>query len=146
LVADDQGDRLGRGPEPSGDLRLGAADQQPQHVLLEPEGVARVPPLERRDQVLPVAAERTPVEGHLVDPEARLAPEVQVPDDPDSPLVLDPGRLVPAAAGTPVAGREGPGDLEGVAVAVAVIGGDRHAVGQIDVDGDLSHGRPCSGR
>jgi hypothetical protein len=142
LVADDQGDGLRRDAEPARHVCLGAADQRPQDVLLEPVGVADVPPLERRDEVLPVVAERAAVEGRLVDPEAGLAPHVQIPDDLHRAFVFHPGRLVPAAAGTPVAGGERPGDLEGVAVAVAVIAGDRHPVREIDVDGDLSHGRP----
>jgi hypothetical protein len=142
LVTNDQGDGFGRDAEPAGDVRLGAADQRPQDVLLEPVGVAHVPPLERRDQVLAVVAERAPVEGGRVDPEAGLAPDVQVSDDLHRPLVLDPGRLVPAAAGTPVVGGERPGDLEAMAFPIPVIARDRHTVREIDVDGDLSHGRP----
>ena len=84
LVADDQADRLGGDAQPAGDFLLVAADQQPQHLLLEAVGVAGVLALEGRDQVLAVVAPGAAVEGGLVDPEAGLAPEVQVADHLDA--------------------------------------------------------------
>jgi hypothetical protein len=142
LVADDQADGLRRNPQSPRDFLLVAADQRPEHVLLEAEGVADVAPLERRDQVLAVVAEGAAVEGGLVDPEAGLAPEVEIPHHVHGLLDLNVGLGLPAAAVAAAAGRPGPGNLEAVAVTVAVVGGDGHAGGQIDVNGDRGHGRP----
>ena len=124
LVADDQPDRLGGEAQPAGHLLLGAADEQSQHLLLEAVGVARVPAFEGRQQVLAVVAVRAAVEGRRVDPEAGLAPDVQVPDDLGGVLDLDAGVFLPTAVVTAAAVRPGPGDLEAVAVAVAFVGGD----------------------
>jgi hypothetical protein len=142
LVADDQADRLRRDPDPPSDVLLVAADQRPEHVPLEAEGVADVPALERRDQVLAVVARGAAVEGRLVDPEAGLAPEVQIPHHLHGLLDLDTGSFRPMAVVTAAVGRPRPGHLNAVAGAVAVVGGDGHAGGQIDVDGDCGHGRP----
>src|SRR5207302_8070825 len=127
----------------AGHLLLVAADEGAQHVLLEAEGVADVPPLERWDPVLTVVTPAAAMKGGLIDPEAGLAPEVQVPDDLDRVLHLDAGVVLPAAAAAAAASGPGPGDLEAVAVAVPLVGGDGDPGGQIHVDGDRSHGRPC---
>src|SRR5262249_32963404 len=143
LVADDQPDRLGRDTKPPGDFLLVAADEQPQDLLFKAVGVAGVPPLEGRQQVLAVGAGGAAVGGGLVGPEAGLAPDVlQVADDLSGVLDLDVGAFLSAAAVTAAAIRPGPGDLEAVAVAVPLVGGDGNARGQIDVDGDAGHVRP----
>jgi hypothetical protein len=129
LVADDPADRLGRDAQPPGHLLLTAADERPQDVLLKADGVANIPALEGRDQMLAVAAEGAAVEGGLVHPEAGLAPDVQIPHHLDRVLGLDAGVLVPATAVAAAAVGPGPGDLEAVAVAVAVVARDRHARG-----------------
>jgi hypothetical protein len=138
LVAVDQPDRLGSSAQPAGHLLLVAAEEQAQHLLLEAVGVARVPALEGREQVLAVtvSAKGASVEGGLVDPEARLAPDVQVPDDLGGILDLDVGVFLPAAVIATAALRPGPGDLEAVAGALALEAGDGHVRQEIDVDGD----------
>jgi hypothetical protein len=142
LVPDDQPDRLRRHAEPTGDLLLGAADQRPQDVLLEAAGIADLPPLEGRDEVLTVTAVGAAVEGGLIDPEAGLAPEVQIPDHLGTALALDAGVVLAAAAVAAAALRPRPSDLEAVAVAVAVVGGDGDAGRQIDINGDGGHDHP----
>jgi hypothetical protein len=142
LVPDDQPHRLRGHAEPTGDLLLGAADQRPQEVLLEAAGIADIPPLEGRDEVLTVAAVGAAVEGRLIDPEAGLAPEVQIPDHLGATLALDPGVALVAAAVTVAALRPRPSDLEAVAVAVAVVGGDGNSGGKIDLNGNGGHDHP----
>jgi hypothetical protein len=68
------------------------------------------------------------VEGGFVDPEAGLAPDVEVADDTGVAVRLKADAVGP-----------GPGDLEAGAVALA--GGYGDDVGQVDVDGDAGHGR-----
>jgi len=80
LVLDNPLHRLGGDPQAAGYVFRRAADQRPQDELLETVGVGGVLPLERRDQMLAMVAPRTAVEGSLVDPEAGLAPDVEVPD------------------------------------------------------------------
>src|SRR5262249_44594719 len=121
LVADDQPDRLRRDAQPPGDFLLVAADEQPQDLLLEAVGVAGVPPLEGRQQVLAVVAVGAAVEGGLVGPEAGLAPDVQVPDDLSGVLDLDVGIFLSTAAVAAAAVRPGPGDLEAVAVTLPLL-------------------------
>ena len=60
------------------------------------------------DQVLAVVAVGAAVEGGLVDPEAGLAPDVQIPDDLSSVLDLDVGAFLSAAAVAAAAVRPGP--------------------------------------
>ncbi len=141
LVADDPPDRLGRDPEPAGDFLFVAADQRPKHMVLESECVAGVPALERRNQVLPAAAMRAPMVRRLIDPEAGLPPNVQVPDDLDRVLDFDAGIRVPSAPVTVAPIRPRPSDLESVTVAVPLVAGERHARGKIDVNGDRRHDR-----
>jgi len=141
LVVDDQADHLRRDAQPPGHLLLGAADEQAQHVLLEAVGVADFLAAEGRDEVLAVVAVRAAVVGRLVDPEAGLAPDVQVADDLDLVRELQVGGGVAVAAITAAASRPGPRDLKAVGVAVAAVGGDGHIGRQIDVDGDGGHRR-----
>jgi hypothetical protein len=141
LVTDDPPDGLGRDAQPAGHVLLRAADERPQDMLLEPEGVAGVPPLERRDQVLPAAAVRAAVVGRLVHPEGGLAPDVQIPDHLGGVLDLDAGVGRAAAPVTPATGRPRPVHLESVPIVVAFVSGDGDAGGQIDIDGDRGHRR-----
>ena len=142
LVADDPADRLRREAQPPGHVLLVAADERPQDVLLEAEGVADIAAFEGRDQVLAVAAEGAAVEGGLVGPEAGLPPDVEIAHHLDRVLGFDAGVLLMAAAVAKAALGPGPIDLEAVAVAVAVVAGDGHAWGQIDIDGDTGHDHP----
>jgi hypothetical protein len=141
LVADDQADRLGGNAQPPRDFLLIAPDERSQHLLLEAVGVAGVFAFEGRDQVLAVVAPGAAVEDGLVDPEAGLAPEVQVAYDLDGVLDLQVGVVFLAAGIATTAGGPGPGDFEAVSFAVALVGGEGDARRQIDVDGDRGHGR-----
>jgi hypothetical protein len=82
------------------------------------------------------------VEGRLLDPEAGLTPDVQVPDDLDRVLELQVCLVFAAAAVAAAVLRQRPGDLEAVAVGVALLGGDGYPRRQIEVDRDGGHGRP----
>jgi len=139
LVPDDEPDHLRRDAQPAGGLLLGAADEQPQGVFLEAVGVGDVLALEGRNEGLAVMAMGAAMEGGLVDPEAGLAPQVEVADDLGAVLGLQVGRIVVAAAVAADAGRQGPGDFKAVPLAVTLIGRDGHVGRQIDVDGDGSH-------
>src|SRR5947208_2065230 len=72
--------RLRGDPQPAGGVLGRTADQRAEHESLEAVGVGGLFPLERRDGVLAVVAPRTAMEGGRVDPEAGLAPDVEVPD------------------------------------------------------------------
>src|SRR3954451_2376441 len=140
LIRDDVFDRLGGDPQATSDILSGAADQRPEYELLEAEGVGGVLPLERRDEVLTMVTPRTAMEGGLVEPEAGLTPDVEVADGLGSRLELDVGViLLPAAFATAAFGQR-PADLEAVSVLMAVIPGDLHAGGQVDLDRNVGHG------
>ena len=140
LVLDDPLHRLGGDPQAAGHVLGRAADQRPEHELLEAEGVGRVLPLERGDDVLAVVAPRTAMEGGLVDPEAGLAPDVEVPDGLGGRLELDVGAILMPAPLAAAAFGQGPADLEAVSVLVAFIPGDLHAGGQVHLDRHAGHG------
>src|SRR5512147_837633 len=131
LVLDDPLHRLGGDPQAAGHVLGRAADERSEHEQLEAGGVGRVFPLERGDDVLAVVAPGTVVEGGLVDPEAGLAPDVQVPDGLRGCLVFDVGVILMAAPLATAAFGQGPADLEAVTVLVAFVAGDLHAGGQV---------------
>jgi hypothetical protein len=87
-------------------------------------------------------AVRTAVEDRLVDPEAGLAPEVQIPDDLHGLLHFELGLLFATTVVTVAADWPGPGNFKAVAVPVALVSRDSDAFWQIDINGDGSHGRP----
>ena len=146
LVADDQRDHLRGNAQPPGHLLFVAADQQAEYLLLKAVGVAGVLALEGRDEELPVVAVRAAAERGLVDPEAGLPPQVQVPDHGDPFAELGVGLVLAAAAVAAAAVGQRPGDFKAVAVGMAVVGGDGDAGRQIDVDGNGRHDLPWLGR
>ena len=133
-------DHLGRDAQPAGHLLGGATDQRPEHELLEAIGVGDILALERRDDVLPVIAPATAVEGSLVDPEAGLVPDVEIADDLGRRLEFNVGGVLMPAALTAAAFGQGPTDLEAMSVLVAFIPGDLDAGGQIHLDSHAGHG------
>src|SRR5512147_1385499 len=139
LVLDDPLHGLGGDPQSAGDILGRAADQRPEHELLEAVGVGRVFPLERRDDVLAVVAPRTAVEGSLVDPEAGLAPDVQIPNGLRGCLELDVSPILVPAPLAAAAFGQGPTDLEAVSILVAFIPGDLHAGRQVHFDRHVGH-------
>jgi len=142
LVLHDTADRLCRDTQTPGHVFLAATDQQPHHVFLEGVGIARVLTLEGRDQILAMMAVWAAVEDPLVDPETGLVPHFQVPHHALLAVLFEVGLVFVTAALTPAALGPGPGDLEAVAVAMAFVARDFHALGQINVNGDAGHGRP----
>src|SRR5262249_54998622 len=99
-------------------------------------GVRDVFTLEGWDEMLATAAARAVVQRRLVDPEARLAPQVQVTDGVEGGLVLDPSGSVVATALAAAVLRQGPVDVEGMAVAVPFVFPENDPVGQVHLDGD----------
>jgi hypothetical protein len=142
LVPHDTAHRLGRNAQPPSHVLLGAADQQAHNVLLESVGVAGVLTLERRYQILTMMTARTAVKDSFIDPEARLAAHVEVPDHALLAALFQAGLIFVPATLTPTLIGPGPGDFKAVALAAAFIPGEFHAFRQIDVDGDAGHSRP----
>ena len=96
--------------------------------------------IEFAGRLLPVIAPGTAVEGGLVDPEAGLPPDVEVPNHLGRRLVFDLGTiLMPAPLAAAASGKR-PSDLEAVSVLMAVIPGDLHAGGQVHLDRHAGHG------
>src|SRR5262249_15780619 len=124
LVAGDQADGLGGDAQAPGHFFLVAADEQPEDVLLKAVGVAGVLALEGRDHVLTVGARRAALEHRLIDPEAGLAPEVEVANDLRAVAELEVGLVVPSAGVTATALGQEPRDFKAVAVTAALVGGD----------------------
>lgn len=142
LMLDDAVHRFRGDTQAPGNVCRGAADQQTQDVLFKSERIAGVLALERRDQVLAMMAARAAVKDPFIDPEARLAADIEVPHHALFAVQLQVRRiLVPAALAATLRG-PGPGDLEAVALAAALVAGEFDALGQIDVDGDAGHSRP----
>src|SRR5512135_3504639 len=138
--------RLGGDPRASGHVLGRAPDQRPEHELLEAEGIGRVLALEGRDDVLAEVTPRTAMGGGLVDPEAGLAPDVEVPDGLGSRLELEMGPiLMPTTFATAALG-QGPADLEAVSLLVAFIAGNLHTWGQVHLDRNVGHGSCPGGR
>src|SRR5262249_7416434 len=78
--------------------------------------------------------------GRPVDPEAGLPPDIQVANDLHAVLELELRGLRAVAGVAAAALGQRPGDLEAVAVADALVVGNRDARREVDVDGDRRHG------
>jgi hypothetical protein len=142
LVADDETNHLGGDAKSPGHFFLVAADEQSQDVLLEAVGVADFLATERRNYVLAVVAVGAAVMGGLINPEAGLIADIQVPDELDLVGKLQMGGFFVVAAVAAAAGGQGPGDFKAVAVAMAMVSGDGDVRGQIDINGDGRHWGP----
>src|SRR5262249_38921570 len=109
-------------------------------------GVGDIGALEGWQQVLAASAAGAMVDRRLIDPEAGLAPDVQVANRVESRFVFEASVLLKTAAVAATALGQGPGDVEGVAVAVAFVRADFDALGQIEFDGDAGGGHAASVR
>ena len=121
LVGHNEGDGLCGNPQTLSDLFFRAADEASQNVSLEAIGVGHVLALEGRQQVLASAAVGTMMPRRLIDPETRLTPEIEVPHRVERFLGLQAQRLVVPATVAAAVVRQGPGDMESMAVAVPLI-------------------------
>jgi hypothetical protein len=139
LVLDDVFHHLGRDAQTAGHLLSIAADQRSEHELFEALGVGDVLALERRNDVLPVIAPGTAMEGGLIDPETGLVPDVEVPDHLGRRLERDVGGVLTSAALTAAAFGQGPTDLEAMSVLVAFVTGNLDSRRQIDINDDAGH-------
>ena len=77
--------------------------------------------------------------GGLIDPEAGLSPEVEVPDDLHFVRVLEVRLILAVAAVTEAAVGQRPGDFQAVALATAFVAGDGNAGRKINFNGESSH-------
>ena len=84
----------------------------------------------------------TAVKHPFIDPETRLAPNVEVPYHALLATLFQAGLIFAAATLTPALLGPEPGDFEAVTIATAFVAGNFHARWQIDVDGDTGHSRP----
>ena len=117
LVLDDQFHGLRRDAQPRGHLFFVAADEHPQHVLLEAVAVHHLLPLERREVLLAMPATRAAMETGLKDEKARLTPEIEVADHVDRVLVLIGGGLFVPALLAPTGVRQWKLHLEAMPIA-----------------------------
>ena len=142
LVLDDPRHRLRGNAQAAGHFFLVAADHEPHHVLLETIRVTGVLAFEGRDQILAVMAALATVKSRWIGPKTGLAAHVQVAHDPCLAGEFPAGLLLMATAWAAPPFGPGPIDLEAMRLAAALITGKGDSLGQVDVDGDVGHGRP----
>ena len=121
------------------------ADEHLQHPFLEAIGVTGVFAFERRQEVLAMMAFGAAMENGLVAEEAGLAENIEIADDPrlaDVEIGFQARRLDRLATWTAARFGQGPRNFNAVGIGQAMIPGDGNAFGQIDVDGEVGHGRP----
>lgn len=85
------------------------------------------------------------MENGLIAEEAGLAENIEIADDPcfaDVEVRFQACRLDRLAAWAAAGFGQGPRNLNAVRIGEAMIAGDGNAFGQIDVDGEVGHGRP----
>ena len=90
--------------------------------------------------MLAAVAAGAAVEGGGIDPEGGLAKDVEVADHLGVRGALQMDGLVEAAAVAGGALGQGPGDLQAVGVAVALVAEDADAVGEVEIESDAGHG------
>jgi hypothetical protein len=148
LILDDETHHLRGDAQSPRHLGFVGADEHPQHQFLEAIGVARVLAFERRQEVLAMMAFGAAMKNGLIAEEARLAENIEIADDPrfaNVEIGFEACRLDRLATWTAARFGQGPRDFDAVSIGDAMIPGDGNAVGQIDVDGEVGHGRPWQG-
>jgi len=145
LVLDDETHRLGGDAQPPRHLGFVGADEHPQHEFLEAIGVCRVLAFERRQEVMPMMAFGTAMKDGLIAKERWLTKDLEIPDDAHFALVeigFQACRLDGFAPRTAARFGQRPRNFDAVRLGQAMIAGDGDAFGQIDIDGEVGHGRP----
>lgn len=145
LVLHDEAHRFRRDAQTPGHFGFVGANEHTQHQLLEAIGVAGLLAFERGQEIVAVMAFRAAMEHGLVAEEGRLAEHVEIAHDPHFAHVeigFWTRRLDGFATWTAARRWQGPRNFDTVRLGQAMVAGDGNAVGQIDVDGEVGHGRP----
>ena len=145
LVLHDETHRFRGDAQSPRHLGFVGADEHLQHPFLEAIGVTGVFAFERRQEVLAMMAFGAAMENGLIAEEAGLAENIEIADDPcfaDVEIGFQARRLDRLATWTAARFGQGPRNFNAVRIGEAMIPGDGNAFGQIDVDGEVGHGRP----
>ena len=145
LVLDDETHRLRGDAESPRHFSFVGADEHPQYLLLEAIGVTGVFAFERRQEIVAMMAFGTAMEHGLIAEERGLPENIEIADDAHFANVeigFQACRLDGFAAGTATGYGQGPRDFDAVSFGEAMIAGDGDVFRQIDVDGEVGHGRP----
>jgi hypothetical protein len=145
LVLHDETHRFRGDAQSPRHLGFVGADEHLQHPFLEAIGVTGVFAFERRQKVLAVMAFGAAMENGLIAEEAGLAENIEIADDAHFANVeigFWACRLDGLATWAAARVGQGPRNFDGVRIGEAMISGNGNAFGQIDVDGEVGHGRP----
>ncbi len=145
LVLHDETHRLGGDAQSPRHLGFVGADEHLQHPFLEAIGVTGVFALERRQEILTMMAFGATMENGLVTEERGLAENIEIANDTHFANVeidFRTCRLDRLAPRTAARFGQRPRYLDAVRLGQAMIAGDGNAFGQIDVNGEVGHGRP----
>jgi len=145
LVLDDETHRLRGNAQSPRHFGFVGADEHPQYLLLEAIGVTGVLAFERRQQVLAMMAFGAAMENGLIAEERGLPENIEIANDAHFANVeigFGACRLDGLATWTAARFGQGPRDFDAVSFGEAMIAGDGEVFGQVDVDGEVGHGRP----
>lgn len=145
LVLHDETHRLRGDAQSPRHLGFVGADEHLQHLFLEAIGVTSVLAFERRQEVVAMMAFGAAMKDRLIAEERGLAENIEIADDTHFALVeigFQACRFDGLATGTAARFGHGPRDFDAVRIGEAMIAGDGDVLGQIDVDGEVGHGRP----
>jgi hypothetical protein len=145
LILDDESHRLGGDPQTPRHLGLVGADEHTQHLFLETIRVTGVFAFERRQEVLAMMAFGAAMKNRLIAEEAGLAENIEIADDArfaNVEIGFQACGFDGFATWTAARFGHGPSNFNAVSIGAAMIPGDGNAFGQIDVDGEIGHGRP----
>lgn len=148
LVLDDETHRLRGDAQSPRHFGFVGADEHPQHLFLEAIGVTGVLAFERRQEIVAMMAFGTAMENGLIAEERGLPENIEIADDAHFALVeigFQACRLDGLATWTAARFGQRPRDFDAVSFGEAMIAGDGDVFGQVDVDGEVGHGRPWQG-
>lgn len=148
LVLHDETHRLRGDAQPPRHLGFVGADEHPQHEFLEAKGVCRVFAFERRQEVVAMMAFGAAMKDGLIAEEGGLPENIEIAHDTHFALVeigFQACRLRGFATRTAARFGQRPRNFDAVRIGQAMITGDGDAFGQVDVDGEVGHGRPWQG-
>jgi hypothetical protein len=145
LVLHDETHRFRGDAQSPRHLGFVGADEHLQHPFLEATGVTGVFAFERRQEVLAMMTFWAAMENGLIAEEAGLSENIEIADDAHFTNVeigFQACRLDGFATWTAARFGQGPRNFNAVRIREAMIPRDGNAFGQIDVDGEIGHGRP----
>ena len=145
LVLDDETHRLRGDAESPCHFGFVGANEHPQYLLLEAIGVTGVFAFERRQEIVAMMAFGTAMENGLKAEERGLPENIEIADDAHFALVeigFQACRFDGFASRTAARFGHGPRDFDAVRIGETMIAGDGDVFGQVDVDGEVGHGRP----